>query len=79
MGLVVTIGLLFDSGHMTLRGLVQCGGRDARQHVGRVSRPLQGRAAASQRMTRNRNWSFLEAVINGAFTVPGDGGRFRGR
>ena len=24
-------------------------------------------------MARNRNWSFLEAVINGAFTVPGDG------
>jgi inosose dehydratase len=26
------------------------------------------------RLARNRNWSFLEAVINGAFTVPGDGG-----
>jgi len=25
------------------------------------------------RLARNRNWSFLEAVINGAFTVPGDG------
>ena len=24
-------------------------------------------------MARNRDWSFLEAVINGAFTVPGDG------
>jgi inosose dehydratase len=24
-------------------------------------------------MAGNRNWSFLEAVINGAFTVPGDG------
>ncbi len=24
-------------------------------------------------MARNRNWSFLESVINGAFTVPGDG------
>ena len=24
-------------------------------------------------LARNRNWSFLEAVINGAFTVPGDG------
>jgi inosose dehydratase len=24
-------------------------------------------------MAWNRNWSFLEAVINGAFTVPGDG------
>jgi inosose dehydratase len=24
-------------------------------------------------MARNRNWSFLDAVMNGAFTVPGDG------
>jgi inosose dehydratase len=24
-------------------------------------------------LARNRNWSFLDAVINGAFTVPGDG------
>ena len=30
-------------------------------------------------MARNRDWSFLEAVINGAFTVPGDGAvDFRG-
>jgi inosose dehydratase len=25
------------------------------------------------RLARNRQWSFLTAVINGAFTVPGDG------
>ena len=25
------------------------------------------------KLARNRNWSFLDAVINGAFTVPGDG------
>jgi inosose dehydratase len=24
-------------------------------------------------MAANRNWSFLESVLNGAFTVPGDG------
>jgi len=24
-------------------------------------------------LARNRSWSFLDAVINGAFTVPGDG------
>jgi len=30
-------------------------------------------------MARNRDWSFLESVINGAFTVPGDGAvDFRG-
>jgi inosose dehydratase len=25
------------------------------------------------RLARNRNWSFLQAVLAGAFTVPGDG------
>lgn len=25
------------------------------------------------KLARNRDWSFLQAVINGAFTVPGDG------
>jgi inosose dehydratase len=24
-------------------------------------------------MARNRHWTFLESVLNGAFTVPGDG------
>jgi inosose dehydratase len=66
------VGLLFDSGHMSFGGgdpaamlakhikrvcHVHC--KDVRPHV--------------IRMARNRNWSFLEAVINGAFTVPGDG------
>jgi inosose dehydratase len=66
------VGLLFDSGHMTFAGgdavamlskhvkrvcHVHC--KDVRPHV--------------IRLARNRNWSFLQAVINGAFTVPGDG------
>ena len=66
------VGLLFDSGHMTFAG------GDAvamlERHVARVChvhckdvRPFVVRLA------RNRNWSFLQAVINGAFTVPGDG------
>jgi inosose dehydratase len=45
-----------------------------RRHVPRVChvhckdvRPLV------TRMARNRNWSFLQSVLNGAFTVPGDG------
>ena len=25
------------------------------------------------KLARNRDWSFLDAVINGVFTVPGDG------
>ena len=66
------VGLLFDSGHITFAG------GDAvailAKHIDRVChvhckdvRPQVIRAA------RNRNWSFLDAVINGAFTVPGDG------
>jgi inosose dehydratase len=66
------VGLLFDTGHMTFAG------GDAvamlAKHVKRVChvhckdvRPMVVAQA------NNRHWSFLEAVINGAFTVPGDG------
>jgi inosose dehydratase len=66
------VGLLFDSGHMVFAGgdaaamlakyvkrvcHVHC--KDVRPHV--------------IRLARNGNWSFLQSVINGAFTVPGDG------
>ena len=67
-----SVGLLFDSGHMTFAG------GDAvavlARHVGRVChmhcKDVRPRVI---RHARNRNWSFLESVINGAFTVPGDG------
>jgi inosose dehydratase len=66
------VGLLFDSGHMTFAG------GDAAavlaRHVRRVChvhcKDVRPQVIC---MARNRNWSFLEAVINGAFTVPGDG------
>jgi inosose dehydratase len=66
------VGLLFDSGHMTFAG------GDAvamlARHVRRVChvhcKDVRPRVIA---MAWNRNWSFLESVINGAFTVPGDG------
>jgi inosose dehydratase len=66
------VGLLFDSGHATFAGgdpvavlarhmervcHVHC--KDVRPDVLKVA--------------RNRSWSFLQSVINGAFTVPGDG------
>ena len=66
------VGLLFDSGHMTFAGgdAVAMLGR----HVGRVCHVHCKDARPDViRLARNRNWSFLEAVINGAFTVPGDG------
>jgi inosose dehydratase len=67
-----TVGLLFDSGHMTFAG------GDAvamlTRHVDRVCH-VHCKDVRPQviRLARNRNWSFLESVVNGAFTVPGDG------
>ena len=66
------VGLLFDSGHMTFAG------GDAvamlEKYVSRVCHVhCKDVRADVIRLARNRNWSFLESVINGAFTVPGDG------
>jgi inosose dehydratase len=66
------VGLLFDTGHMSFAG------GDAvamlRRHIGRVCHVhCKDVRPEVIRLARNRNWSFLEAVINGAFTVPGDG------
>jgi inosose dehydratase len=66
------VGLLFDSGHMTFAG----GDPVAMlaRHVRRVCHVhCKDVRPQVMRLARNRNWSFLEAVINGAFTVPGDG------
>lgn len=66
------VGLLFDSGHITFAG------GDAvamlAKHVKRVCH-VHCKDVRRQviRLARNRDWSFLQAVINGAFTVPGDG------
>jgi inosose dehydratase len=66
------VGLLFDSGHMTFAG------GDAvtmlQKYVGRVCHVhCKDVRPDVIRLARNRNWTFLESVINGAFTVPGDG------
>jgi inosose dehydratase len=66
------VGLLFDSGHITFAG------GDAlevlRKHIDRVSHVhCKDVRPAVVRMAGNGDWSFLQAVINGAFTVPGDG------
>jgi inosose dehydratase len=66
------VGLLFDSGHMAFAG------GDAvamlRKHVSRVCHVhCKDVRPAVLELARNRHWSFLEAVIDGAFTVPGDG------
>jgi inosose dehydratase len=66
------VGLLFDSGHVTF------GGGDPlavlERHVGRVCHVhAKDVRAGVMRLARNRRWSFLEAVVNGVFAVPGDG------
>ncbi len=66
------VGLLFDSGHMTFAG----GDAAAmlRKYVSRVCHVhCKDVRPNVLKLARNRNWSFLESVINGAFTVPGDG------
>ena len=69
------VGLLFDSGHMAFAGADEnAAAAMLAKHVRRVCH-VHCKDVRPQviRMARNRNWSFLEAVINGAFTVPGDG------
>ena len=66
------VGLIFDSGHMTFAG------SDAvamlERHAARVCHVhCKDVRPDVVKLARNRGWSFLESVINGAFTVPGDG------
>lgn len=67
------VGLLFDTGHITFAG------GDAlavlRKHIARVCHVhCKDVRPAVIALARNRAWSFLQSVINGVFTVPGDGG-----
>ena len=66
------VGLLFDSGHAMFAGGDPV--EMLEKHVRRVCHVhCKDVRPEVVRMARNRNWSFLESVINGAFTVPGDG------
>jgi inosose dehydratase len=66
------VGLLFDSGHCHM------GGGDPlavlKQHVARVChvhfKDVRRDVVA---LARNRQWSFPDCIVNGTFTVPGDG------
>jgi inosose dehydratase len=66
------VGLVFDTGHISFAGgdpvaiLERCLGRVCHVHCKDVRPEVIT-------LARNRDWSFLEAVINGVFTVPGDG------
>jgi inosose dehydratase len=66
------VGLLLDTGHATF------GGGDpvavARRHASRICHVhCKDVRPSVLALARNRAWSFLTSVINGAFTVPGDG------
>lgn len=68
-----SVGLLFDTGHAFYGGA----GDPARllqRHIGRVvhvhCKDVRPQVVAQ---ARNDGWSFLQGVLNGTFTVPGDG------
>lgn len=66
------VGLLFDAGHITFAGGDPVSVLD--RHIARVCHVhCKDVRPDIVKLARNRNWSFLDAVINGAFTVPGDG------
>ncbi|MEO8849363.1 MAG: myo-inosose-2 dehydratase [Casimicrobiaceae bacterium] len=66
------VGLLFDTGHITFAGGDALG--VLAEHVKRVCHVhCKDVRPAVMAMARNGQWSFLESVINGVFTVPGDG------
>lgn len=66
------VGLLFDTGHLAFAGddpvavARRWAGRVNHVHAKDVRRDMLERA-------RKEGWSFLDAVVNGVFTVPGDG------
>ncbi|SCK22916.1 myo-inosose-2 dehydratase [Vogesella sp. LIG4] len=66
------VGLLFDTGHMYFAGGDPLTELD--KHINRVVHVhCKDVRAEVLRLARNGSWSFLQSVLNGAFTVPGDG------
>lgn len=66
------VGLLHDTGHVTFAG--GDAPTELRKHVARVVHVhCKDVRPGVAKMARNRNWSFLTAVINGAFSTPGEG------
>jgi inosose dehydratase len=66
------VGLLFDSGHITFAG------GDAvdtlKKHIARVCHVhCKDVRPGIAREARKQDWSFLDSVLKGVFTVPGDG------
>jgi inosose dehydratase len=69
------VGLLFDTGHMAFAGAGAEGVVAVlEKHLARVCH-VHCKDVRPQvlKLARNNAWSFLQSVLNGAFTVPGDG------
>jgi inosose dehydratase len=67
------VGLLLDTGHLTYAGADL--GAVARRHAGRIVHVhCKDVRPAVLAEARRRYQSFLDAVVDGVFTVPGDGG-----
>lgn len=67
-----TVGLLFDTGHLTFAG--DDPAEVARKWARRINH-VHAKDVRPDVLKRAREgrWSFLESVINGVYTVPGDG------
>jgi len=67
------VGLLFDTGHAWYGGAADVAGQ-LKKHLARVVH-VHCKDVREQvvRSARNEGWSFLTGVMNGTFTVPGDG------
>jgi inosose dehydratase len=66
------VGLLHDTGHVTFAG--GDAPTELKKHVARVCHVhCKDVRPDVARMARNRGWSFLESVLNGAFSTPGEG------
>ena len=66
------VGLLLDTGHIAFAGGDPLA--VARRHAGRIVHVhTKDLRAAVARAALDRDGSFLDAVVDGAFTVPGDG------
>ena len=66
------VGLLFDSGHLTFAGVDPV--PVLKKYIDRIQHVhLKDVRLTIRDQARREGWSFLQAVRNGAFTVPGDG------
>jgi len=67
-----SVGLLLDSGHLTFAGGDPAA--VARRYANRIKHVhCKDIRKSVMEDAKNRNLSFLQAVLNGAFSVPGDG------